>query len=95
MQRVYTTEYTLSTRRAVLTVMDASLYTCGCGTNPQQSHTKWATANYMILPPRKSASGAPGGAEARPPSRGAVDCVSLLLVAAGAIPWASDVLATR
>lgn len=46
----------------------------------------------MILSPRKSALGdAPDGAKAQPPPRGAVDRVSLLLVAAGAILWASDV----
>jgi len=45
----------------------------------------------VILPPRRSASGrAPDGAEAQPP-HGAVDHMSLLLVAAGAILWASDV----
>jgi drug/metabolite transporter, DME family len=46
----------------------------------------------MSLPQRRSASGrAPDGESAQSPPHGAVDRMSVMLVAAGAILWASDV----
>ena len=89
---VYSAGYTLSTARESLDVAGCNSVYISERDEVAAASDEEATENQMILPPPRSTSGrAPDRASAQSTPDCALDRMSLVFVAAGAILWASDV----